>query len=250
MSEENSIEVVDNADVHPAEQQPICQNPQHKKKKNVEHVIIRPYSDVVFLYPSIIIAILCGLWTLFATPENAQLAVTPLPGVIFSLCFFINLSVIAFDYSRLSLIVVGLLVVIAGLLTALFPDTVAQLFSDIVHLNIVMTPTFYWAWAVLILLTLLGVWVLARFDYYEVKNNELLHHHGFLGDTERWPSPNMRISKEINDVLAYVLLKSGRLVLIPPGSNRAIVVPNVISINKVEAQIQTLLSTLRVDDED
>ena len=60
----------------------------------------------------------------------------------------------------------------------------------------------------------------------------------------------MRISKEIKDILEYALARSGRLVLVPQGESRAIVIDNVPSINRVEAQVQHLLSRLRVADGD
>ena len=50
------------------------------------------------------------------------------------------------------------------------------------------------------------VLVVVRFDYWEVRPNELLHHHGFLADMERLAAPNLRMEKEINDVFEYLSL--------------------------------------------
>ena len=74
----------------------------------------------------------------------------------------------------------------------------------------------------------------------------MLHHHGFLGDVERYPAPSLKMRKEITDIFEYCLLLSGRLIIYPTGSERAIVLDNVPRINKVESQIEELLDSLRV----
>jgi hypothetical protein len=67
-----------------------------------------------------------------------------------------------------------------------------------------------------------------------------------LGDVERYPSPNLRMTKEVTDVFEYALLRSGRLVLHPHGAPRAIVLENVIGVDGIESDIQRMLSTLSV----
>ena len=99
----------------------------------------------------------------------------------------------------------------------------------------------------LLSLLYLIVWIMARFDYWEVRPNELLHHHGFLSDLERFSAPNLRISKEINDVFEYMLLRSGRLILHPTNEPRAFVLDNVLNINRKEAQITKMLGALQVE---
>ena len=86
----------------------------------------------------------------------------------------------------------------------------------------------------------------AHFDYWEVRPNELLHHHGFLSDLERFAAPNLRIDKEINDLFEYVLLRSGRLILHPSQERRAIVLENVFFISHKEKEITRMLGALQV----
>ena len=81
-------------------------------------------------------------------------------------------------------------------------------------------------------LIFVGVAITVRFDYWEVRPNELLHHHGVLSDLERFSAPNLRIDKEINDIFEYMLLRSGRLILHPSQERRAIVLENVFFINQ------------------
>lgn len=211
-----------------------------------QRVIIRPLSSVIYLYPSLIAALICGAIMTFGDVKPEQPGVA---GIVFTLVFFFNLSIVAFDYTRLTSIVIVLLLIILALLSAMFPQ-VGQVIESALNRPMFMNSTFYWVWSMGFGIIFLLVLVKTRFDYWEVKNNELLHHHGFLGDVERWPAPNMRISKEIKDVLEYALARSGRLVLVPPGESRAIVIDNVPRINKVEEDIQHLLSMLRISDGD
>ena len=90
------------------------------------------------------------------------------------------------------------------------------------------------------------VYIMARFDYWEVRPNELLHHHGVLSDLERFSAPHLRIDKEINDIFEYLLLRSGRLILQPSGEKRAIILDNVFFISSKEKRITKLLGALQV----
>jgi hypothetical protein len=91
-----------------------------------------------------------------------------------------------------------------------------------------------------------GVFVKIRFDYWEVRPNELLHHHGFLSSLERYSAPNLRISKEIDDVFEYMLLRCGRLILHPSNEPRAHVLDNVLNIDSKEKAITQMLGALQV----
>jgi len=67
-----------------------------------------------------------------------------------------------------------------------------------------------------------------------------------LSDLERYPSPHLRVEKEINDIFEYLLLGSGRLILHPSGERKAIVLDNVPWISHKERDITRLLSALQV----
>ncbi len=220
--------------------------PPARTTQRTERVIIRPLSGIIYLYPSLIAALVCGT---VVTAGDVTAASPGVTGLLFMLVFFFNLSIVAFDYTRLASITIVLSLVIVGLLSALFPQ-VGDVIQTALDQPLFMNATFYWVWSAGLTVIFLLTLIRTRFDYWEVKNNELLHHHGFLGDVERWPAPNMRISKEIKDILEYALARSGRLVLVPQGESRAIVIDNVPRINKVEADIQTLLGALRVADGD
>jgi hypothetical protein len=85
-----------------------------------------------------------------------------------------------------------------------------------------------------------------RFDYWEVRNNELLHHTGFLSDLKRYSAPHIKVEKEINDVFEYMLLGSGRLILTTPDETRSIILDTVPFIDRKEAALTRLLGSLQV----
>ena len=216
--------------------------------KSPARVVIRPYPSIIYFYPTLIAAILAGGYMQMFGAELTPVNPGPV-GLIFTLLFFFNLSIVAFNYTRLTSIVVVLVMVILGLLSSIYPQ-IQEAIQSITDQHLYMNATFYWTWSIGFALIFIAVLIKVRFNYWEIKNNELLHHHGFLGDVERWPAPQMRISKEISDVIEYVLIRGGRLVLIPARESRAIVLDNVPNISKVEAQMQSILSTLRVADGD
>ncbi len=214
--------------------------------KTIDRVVIRPLSSVIYFYPSMLAAVIAGLVMTWSPATPAEPGIT---GLLFTLTFFFNLAVVAFDFTRLASVVIVMAMVIVGLLSALYPQIWGAI-QSVLDQPMFMNATFYWFWAAGFAVILLAVLVKARFDYWEIRNNELLHHHGFLGDVERWPAPEMRITKEIKDVMEYALCRAGRLVLMPARESRAIVLDNVPFISRVEAKMQTLLNTLKVDDVD
>ena len=91
-----------------------------------------------------------------------------------------------------------------------------------------------------------AIFLKVRFDYWELSNNELLHHHGFLSDLKRYPAPNLRVDKEINDVFEYMLLGAGRLILHPSTEKRIIVLDNILHVSEKEKQLTRMLGSIKV----
>ena len=91
---------------------------------------------------------------------------------------------------------------------------------------------------VTLMIVFLIIWVTRFLDYWEILPNEILHHHGPLSDLERYPTMNLKFDKEIPDVLEYVLLGAGRLVLHIPNVSKAIVLDNVLFINRKEEALK------------
>ncbi len=169
---------------------------------------------------------------------------------IFLLVMALNLVVIAFDFPRTTSLtwffaIVSIVIGIWFILT-LNSWLAPQIVTALLKIKPAANATFYLIFAGLMIFLYLCVLVSRRFDYWEVKGNELLHHHGFLSNLERFSAPNLRIDKEINDVFEYLLLRSGRLIIHASNERRAIVLENVLFINQKEERITKMLGALQV----
>lgn len=217
-------------------------------------VILIGYPKIVFLYPAWIVSIVAGIYLyLFgheAEAANVNAAAAHMWSWLFLIVLALNLVVLSFDFPRsTSLLLFAIIIaVILGfsLLVVYSPKLLPHLHAAILALHPVANSTFFFLFAAVMGGIYLTVFFSARLDYWEVRPNELLHHHGVLSDLERFSSPNLRIDKEINDIFEFVLLRSGRLILHPSNERRAIVLDNVFFINKKEEAITKLLGALQV----
>ncbi len=208
-----------------------------------ERLIIREYPKAVFFYPMAITALICGVASLFGWASPHTL------GFVFMAVFFANLVIVSFEFTRHVSMVLVLTVVAIVLLGALLKDTIglgALLGKLYRGLDFKAEAGFYFGIFGCYVLVVLGIMVDTRFDYWEIRGNEVLQHHGFLGDVERFPAPNIKLKKEITDVFEHLLLGSGTLVIYPANNERPIVLENVPRINVLEDRITQKLHSLRV----
>ena len=213
-----------------------------------ESVILVPLPKIVFLWPTLVISIINGIYMSLKPDLTGEGPV--IAAVVFLVMLAMNLIVLSFDFPRTtSLTVFFILValVMGGMLTVVyFPTVMPWLSAQFLKIRPLANAPFYFVFSVMMLLIYAGVAINVRFDYWEVSGNELLHHHGMLSDLERFPAPALKIDKEIKDVFEYMLLGSGRLILHPSNEPRAIVLENIAWINRKEKSIMNLLGTLQV----
>ncbi|MBI3090603.1 MAG: hypothetical protein HYY96_08040 [Candidatus Tectomicrobia bacterium] len=200
----------------------------------------RSYPKAIFFYPLMLAAFVCG--GLSWMRPNLEFT-----GVLFLFVLSINFMIVSFEFSRfVSLAVVFLIttLIFAGLWLDVIPS-LKLLIATLDFAAIRASAAFYLAVGVILFLLLFGMFLATRFDYWELRPNELLHHEGFLGDLRRFPAPNLSAEKERRDVLEWLLLRSGRLILHPPG-HVPIILENVPRIERVEARLQEVLSSISV----
>jgi hypothetical protein len=217
------------------------------EKKGDQGIILISYPKIIYMWPSWLIAIAGALFLTFAGSEgNAALAVT----WTFLIVLSINMVVLGFDFPRatsLTLFFVAVALVLGGALVVInFPTALPSVEGWLRSLQPRANATFYWIVSIVLLLIYAAVAVTRKFDYWEVRPNELLHHHGFLSDLERFPTPHLRIEKEINDIFEYMLMGAGRLILQPSSERKAIILDNVLWISSKERKITKLLGALQV----
>ena len=212
-------------------------------------IYLVPHPKIVFLYPSLIVAVIAGFYAYLT--KNVEGRGEHVLSLIFLVVLGINLSVIAFDFPRTTSLTVffALLAIAIGawFFFTEFPDAWPAFHRLLAKLTPAANAKFYFLFAAILGLLFLGVWINTQFDYWEVRQNELLHHHGIWANMERFAAPSLRIDKEINDLIEYLLLGSGRLVLHPSDEKRAVVLDNVFFVNRKEAELTKLLGALQVE---
>jgi hypothetical protein len=180
----------------------------------------------------------------FSTPQN-------LLAMLFLGMFAFNLLVMALDFPRFTLVAV-ILGALFGLffilwLSAFFGwDLLQPIHAIFSGIYAVANRGFYLMVFVTLMLVFFIIYITRWLDYFEVLPNEILHHHGPLSDLERYPTMNLKFDKEIPDVLEWVLLGAGRLVLHVPNVAKALVLDNVIMITAKEEALKKVMSRLEV----
>ena len=222
------------------------------EKKTPSRVLLVSYPKIVFLYPTIVVSLAAAIYLSFAgQPLDTASTGAVVLSVVFLGVWTMNLVVLAFDFPRTSSLSLVFLViaVVMGLvlLSVLKPDVLPYVAAKLRGFHPLANASFYWAFSISLGLATLGAIIVARFDCWEARPNELLHHQGLWSDLDRFSAPGVRIDKEITDVFEYLLLQSGRITLHISGERRAVVLDNVPFISRKEKALTRLLGTLQVD---
>ncbi len=228
--------------------------PAKSSESKQESVYLISYPKVIFLWPTLIVAFVASLFMWLTKghfgPDGVPSAGAVICAWTFLIMLSLNLVVISFDFPRgTSLTIFFVIVAIilgAALLVSWREGIFDPLRNFLISLKPVANSTFYFTFTLVMAIIYVAVWLHSRFDYWEVRPNELLHHHGMLSNLERLAAPNLQIEKEINDVFEYLLAGSGRLILKPANEQRVIILDNVMMIGKKEQQITKLLGALQV----
>jgi hypothetical protein len=225
--------------------------PKKPAEEGVESIILVAYPKVVFLYPTMIAAVIAGLFMWFIGLDNPAHNVRFVVSTLFLGLLTVNLVVLAFDFPRatsLTLFFFIMALLMGALLLFRLEPNWFPLITRVLHrFHPVANATFYWSLALILGVIFVCVLISAHFDYWEVRPNELLHHHGILSNMERWAAPNLKIDKEINDVFEYFLLRSGTLILHSSDQQHSIILDNVPNIRKKEDAIMRMLGALQVE---
>lgn len=212
-----------------------------EKRPGVEKTILRPYPKVVFFYLTFLCSIVSGIATsMEGDPEFWT--------YLFLWIFTFNLLVVSFEFSRM-LSVSVLFLVMAFIFLGLWLGFLSSVFGFLGKITPAANSQFFFFIALVFFVMFVFAFLQTRFNYWVVRKNELLHKHGFLGDVKRYHAQNVKIDKEITDVLEFLLLHSGSMVLYPEGENRAIVLDNIIGINRKEREVKEILESyaIRID---
>ena len=230
---------------------------EDKRKEYKDRIVIRSYSSMILLIPSFITALVCGIIQLIlnrarALPLDEQLnGHMSIIGVIFFVIFVLNIFLIAFDFCRIQTILLVVVFVATSailLLVNAYTDFITRLILPFIpEIRIWLSTDLYFLFALLFGLILLFTWVGTFFNYYVIDGNELIHRQGWGAGVERYHAANMRVTKEVPDLIEALFFRSATLILNPAGVDRALVLKNVLFANKKLAVMNEILSRLKVD---
>jgi hypothetical protein len=213
--------------------------PTGSPRRNVELTVLRPYPKVVYFYMTWIASLVCGIITSLSDDPNPTIT------YVWLLIFTFNLLVISFEFGRMVSVAV-VFFVLALIFLGAWLGFLTKMFSFLGSIEPHADHRFYFTVFVAFTIIYLLVFVQTRFNYWVVRRNELLHKHGFLGDVKRYHAQNIKIHKEIPDILEFILLRSGTIVVHPEGESRAFVLDNIIGINKKEKEVKEILESYAV----
>jgi hypothetical protein len=222
------------------------------KKNKSNSILLVPYPKFVFMYPTLIVSVIAAIVMYFGGYRAVDPSQTT-PVVMSSLFLIVmmaNMFVIVFDFPRATSLTLVFVITTAlmaiWLITVVKPGLLPSLKELTEDIRPVANTTFFVCNAIAMGLMYAAVLISVRFNYWELRNNELLHHHGFLSDLKRYPAPNLRVDKEINDVFEYVLLGAGRLILQPSTETRSIVLDNILFVGNKERELMRVLGSIKV----
>ena len=214
---------------------------EEKKVKHVSAVYLRSYPKVIFFWPLLLVSFV--LWLLELVNAGDP---NPWMGNTWLIVFFINLFIIAFDFSSAKFFVLILLIVVIALLVGFFIVPNVTLPGGMESFNLLITAEFYLT-ITIVLAVVLGLVVLgSRFDYWKIERNEIYHKAGIFSSAERIPTKSLRLKKEIPDVFEFFVLRAGSITLMP-GHGDVIPLTTVLNVNKKQDQIDWLLSHISIE---
>ncbi len=257
--------------------------------KREKGVLILTYPKLIFIFPTMVMALICGIGTLMIpnitdfnykrkhptvyvasiddkatksttdakpTTETSKNGVPPaferkenILGMLFLTVFFLNLMILAIDFPRFAIFAL-ILGGTTGVFFFLWLGVFVNVFKPIIHMlegvYVVANAEFYFLFVFVLLVIYAVIWATRWLDYWEILPNEILHHHGPLGEVERYPTLNLKFDKEIPDVFEHFMFGAGRLVLHVSDERKALIMDNVLWVSKKEEALKKLMSRLEV----
>lgn len=211
-----------------------------------DKVILRAWPKMLFLWPSALLALAAGIGTTLTADTASRWEFW---GAFFLTVFALNLMIVTFEFPRsTSLTLVLACVALAWVLVEINRryNIIAPVREFFEALELTAMPDFYFALFVIYVVLLIGMVIGTRFNYWEISNNELVHHKGLMQDVERFSTDGLQYTKQITDFFEYLIGRSGRLVVNTPAFPQPIILDNVIGIHRVAENLDLMLEARRV----
>ncbi|MBD3186135.1 hypothetical protein GF325_04845 [Candidatus Bathyarchaeota archaeon] len=219
---------------------------------DVEKVNLKSYSKIILFYPLLVYSLIAMV--IKVTGEGLPEPDRPGLAIIWIFIFFINASIVGFDFPAVKFFVLFLIIVIvimaiilldnAGIINFLaFWQGMREFF------DMSLDSRFY-AWMSIALGFLIGVAFLqGQLNYVVIEKNELYVNKVVRGQADRYPTSNLRVKMDLVDIFEFLTLGAGRIKLIVDGED-SFDLKTIPLVKKKKRHIDELLSATLIEKEE
>lgn len=222
------------------------------RRQMPEPVILRSWPKIVMMIPTLIAALICGILSAIyqEPPADAGFMGRHYFGLFFLLVLAINLTFLLYDLNLRGFVIITLSVIalVLGLflLNQQFEGKVWSAIGRALSLRVWANAAFYFTLSMILFFNLAIAWIITRFNYWKVENNEIIIHHGFMQEQERHPTAQARFKMVIEDIVEYGLMGSGKLVFYFGDNDSEHELTTIIRVHRKARQLDELLGRVAV----
>ncbi len=177
----------------------------HAHERNQRKIVVRSHTPVIYYYPSILMALLCGL---MVSADGSGVWAG-----LFLTTFFANTVVVLFDFNSLRTLFLGLVTAVLGLLIWHFG--LGWLISESLSLlHVRMNSHAFFTFAGFFGFLILCDFVWAHLNRWEFSANEVKHIQTFAGHSTNYPGRALNFRVLTTDVFERLILGAGTMVLL------------------------------------
>ena len=241
-STENSMKIPNNKPHKEATRWEVYFPFAYKEDRHAIHVASFP--PIVYFWPAILVFFFCGI-----TQATGLVAEGTL-GWIAIAVFTFNILVIVQDFDQKKFLIMVLLIVSAGLLVWIIDmkgfEFLRRFARALIELHPTMSTSSYLILAVI--LTGMFSWGMIRpmSDYWVLEHNEFVHYIQPFGRDMSVPRMGSTVSKEIPDILEYILTWGGGALVIKREGEIIATIPHIPFLGRRMKVIEKMLSEQRV----
>jgi hypothetical protein len=189
------------------------------KRTGPDPVILRDWPKIIMMWPTLMVALICGIIMAMyqdTSPPAGDFARIHYVGLVFLVTLAINMTLLLYDLNLRGFVIVALAIIalVLGLflLNQQLEGRVWRSIGQALSVRVWANAAFYFMFSLVLLLNLGVAWIITRFNYWKVENNEIIIHEGFMHEQERHPTAQARFTLVVEDIVEYGLLGSGKLV--------------------------------------
>ena len=208
---------------------------------------VASFPPIVYFWPAILAFFFCGI------AQGTGLFSESVEGTLgwFAIAVFaFNILVIVQDFDQKKFLILILMIVSAGLLVWIIDmkgfEFLRRFARALIELHPTMSTSTYLILAVI--LTALFLWGMIRpmFDYWVLEHNEFVHYIQPFGRDMSVPRMGSTVSKDIPDILEFILTCGGGSLVIKREGEVIATIPHIPFLGRRMKVIEKMLSEQRV----